>query len=69
MMHSHLNFFPKNMGAASDEHDERFHQDIATIEKRFRGEWSENALADYCWNPMTDEANAHHRRACQRESF
>ena len=25
---SHLNFFPLNCGAVSDEHGERFHQDI-----------------------------------------
>ena len=37
MMHSHLEFFPRNMEAISDEHVERFHQDIATIEKRFKG--------------------------------
>ena len=48
MIHSHLNFIPENMGAVSDEHGKRFHQDIATIEKRFKGKWSENALADYC---------------------
>ena len=69
MMHSHLDFFPENMGAISDEHGERFHQDIATIEKKFKGKWSKNALADYCLNLMTDEANAHHRRACTRKSF
>ena len=68
-MNSHLDFFPENMGAFSDEYGERFHQAIATIEKRFKGKWSENALADYCWNLMTDEANAHHRQACKRKSF
>ena len=68
-MHSHLDFFPENMVAVCDEHGGRFHQDIATIEKRFKSKWSENALADYCWNLMTDEANAHHRRAYKRKSF
>ena len=34
------------MGAVSDDHGERFYQDIATIEKRFKDKWSENALAD-----------------------
>ena len=27
-LHSHLDFFPENCGAASDEHRERFHQDF-----------------------------------------
>ena len=64
MMHSHLDFFPENMGAVSDEHGERFHQDVAIIEKRFKGKWSENALWNYCWNLMTDD-----RRAYKRKSF
>ena len=69
MLHSHLYFFPENMGAVSDKHGEGFNQDIAIVENRFKGEWSENALTDYCWYLMTDEANAHHRRACKRKSF
>jgi hypothetical protein len=31
-LHSHLDFFPKNCGAVSDEHGEHFHQDISTKE-------------------------------------
>ena len=27
-LHSHLEFFPDNLGAVSDEHGERFHQDF-----------------------------------------
>ncbi|GBP95423.1 hypothetical protein EVAR_67427_1 [Eumeta japonica] len=30
-------FFPANLGAVSDEHGERFHQDILHIEKRYNG--------------------------------
>jgi hypothetical protein len=47
-LHTHLDFFPKNMGAFSDEHGERFHQDISQTEKRYNGKWSPNMLADYC---------------------
>ena len=41
---SHLHFFYKNLGNVSDEHGERFHQDIAVIEKgtRRNGQWE-------CW--------------------
>jgi len=28
ILHSRLDFFPVNMGAVSDEHGERFHQDV-----------------------------------------
>ena len=33
-LHDQLNFFPPNLGAVSDEHGERFHQDIALFERR-----------------------------------
>ncbi|XP_076659865.1 uncharacterized protein LOC143363151 [Halictus rubicundus] len=36
-LHSHLDFFPANLGDVSDEHGERFHQDISTMEKRYKG--------------------------------
>ncbi|KAJ8685653.1 hypothetical protein QAD02_021446 [Eretmocerus hayati] len=35
MLDSHLVFFPDNLGAVSDEHGERFHQEIATLENRY----------------------------------
>jgi hypothetical protein len=46
---SHLDFFPENLGVVSDEHGERFHQDISNMEKRYQGKWSPSMLADYCW--------------------
>ena len=68
-LHSHLDFFPENLGAVRDEHGERFHQDIVEIEKRYQGGWRVNILVDYCWSLMTDEPHAHHRRACKRKSL
>ncbi|UYV80508.1 hypothetical protein LAZ67_19000385 [Cordylochernes scorpioides] len=35
-LHSHLDFFPDNLGAVSDEHGERLHQDISSMEKRYQ---------------------------------
>ncbi|UYV83317.1 hypothetical protein LAZ67_23000493 [Cordylochernes scorpioides] len=35
-LHSHLDLFPDNLGAVSDEHGERFHQDISSMEKRYQ---------------------------------
>jgi hypothetical protein len=37
------------MGSASDDHGERFHQDISRMGKRYIGKWNPNILADYCW--------------------
>ena len=34
-LHSHLAYFPKKLGAVNDEHEERFSQDIAIVEKRY----------------------------------
>ena len=34
-LHSHLNFFPPNLRAVSDEHGERFHQDIKKMESNY----------------------------------
>jgi len=34
---SHLDFFPLNCGDVSDEHGERFHQDISMMEHRYKG--------------------------------
>lgn len=34
-LHSHLDHFPENFGAVSEEMGERFHQDIKEAERRY----------------------------------
>ena len=34
-LHSHLDYFPENLGEMSEEQGERFHQDLKTMEKRY----------------------------------
>jgi hypothetical protein len=46
-LHSHLDFFPPKCGAVSDEHGERFHQDISAMEQRYKSTWSAAMLAYY----------------------
>jgi hypothetical protein len=46
---SHLDFFPINCGDVSDEHGERFHQDISVMEHRYKGKWSAFMLGGYSW--------------------
>ncbi|KAJ4451487.1 hypothetical protein ANN_02950 [Periplaneta americana] len=53
-LHSHLDLFPPTCGAVSDEHGERFHQDISVMEQRHQGRWNETMLADYCWSLCRD---------------
>jgi hypothetical protein len=55
-----LDFFPDNLGAVSDEHGERFHQDIAGMENQ--GKWSPSMLADYCWTLKRDVPQAKYAR-------
>ncbi|UYV65854.1 hypothetical protein LAZ67_3005714 [Cordylochernes scorpioides] len=61
-LHSHLDFFPNNLGAVSDEHGERFHQAISSMEKRYQGKWSPAMLADDCWALKRDLPQAKKKR-------
>ena len=46
-LHSHLDFFRDSFGNISEEHGERFHQDIQVMEKRYQGRWDEAMIGDY----------------------
>ena len=46
---SHLDFFPSDLGKISDEHGERYHQVIRTIETRYQGRADSRMMADFCW--------------------
>ena len=66
-LHSHLDFFPENCGAVSDEHGERSHQDISLMEKRYEGKWNCAMLADYCWSLARDIPNMEYKRLAKRK--
>jgi hypothetical protein len=66
---SHLDFFPDNLGAVSDEHGERFHQDISVMEKRYQGQWNARMVADYCWTLKRDVKDAKYRRKSISTTF
>ena len=59
---SHMDFFHERLSDVSDEHGERFHQDIAVIEKRYKGRRSQSMLADYCWKLARDHPEEQHKR-------
>ena len=59
---SHLNYFPESCSDVSDEHGERFHQDIMFLEKRYEGKWMPAMLADYCWNIIRECKIVHRRK-------
>ena len=66
---SHLDRFPENLGAVSDEQGERFHQDIKVMEARYQGRWDSHMMADYCWNIMRDCEGLIHSRKSKKTKF
>ena len=68
-LHSHLDFFPENLGAVSDEQGERFHKDMQMMEKRYQGFWSESMMADYCWMLYRDNPNTVYKRKSYSKRF
>lgn len=68
-LHNHLDFFPDNMGDYSDEHGERFHQDIKTIESRYKGKDTIHMLGEYCWSLCRETDPESHKRKSNRHYF
>jgi len=66
-LHSHLDFVTENCGAVSDEHEERFHQDISSMEKRYEGKWNCAMLADYCWTLAGNATTTEYNRQAKRK--
>ena len=62
-LHSHWSFFPSNLGAVSDEHGERFHQEISTMEERYQERFNPNMMGDYCWFLQRNTASSHKCKA------
>ena len=48
-LNSHLDFFPQNLGAASDEQGACFYQDILKMGRHYQGRWDPAMMNDYCW--------------------
>ena len=51
---SHLNLFSQNLGAVSDEHGERFNQDITKMESNYQDKWNPRMMGDFCWMLLRD---------------
>jgi len=66
---SHLDFFSENLSKVSDEHGERFHQDILTMEKRYQGKWTSSMLADYCWTLKMDVPDTKYQQKSYASAF
>lgn len=66
---NHLDKFPENLGAYSEEQGERFHQDLKVMEDRYQGRWDEHMMADYCWSITRECPENIHRRKSKKRSF
>jgi hypothetical protein len=66
---SHLDYFPPNLGAVSEEQGERFHQDLKDVERRYQGHWDVNMMADYCWSIARDDPSRDHARSSKTHKF
>jgi hypothetical protein len=66
---SHLDHFPPNLGAVSEEQGERFHQDLKDVERRYQGRWDVNVMADYCWSIARDDPSREHSRTSRTHKF
>lgn len=62
-LESHLDFFPNNLGQFSDEHGERFHQDILRMEIRYKGKNVIHMLAEYCWSICRETRGPYKRKS------
>jgi len=69
LVESHLDFFPENLGEVSDEHSEKFHQDIMAMEKWCQGKWTSSMLADYCWKVKRCVPHAKYWRKSYASTF
>jgi len=66
-VHLHLGFFPENCGEVSDEHGERFHQDISSMEKSYQGKRNCAMLTGYCWTLAMDAPTMEYKRQAKRK--
>ncbi|GBO46837.1 hypothetical protein AVEN_150301-1 [Araneus ventricosus] len=66
---SHLDCFPEDLGAVSEEQGERFHQDVKEMERRYQGNWNVSMIADYCWMLQRDNRCKVHKRKSDKRTF
>ena len=65
VLDAHLRNFKENMGAYSEEHGERFHQDMREFERRYQGAYDAKMMGDYVWC-LIRESDLQYRRKCRK---
>ena len=69
VLHCHLDFFKTNLGDYSEEHGERFHQDILDFENRYQGQYNESMMGDYVWCLVRECAQLYKRKSRNATRF
>ena len=70
LLFSHLDKFPGNLGAVSDEQGKRFYQDLMAVEERYQGRWNRHMLVDYCCSIKRNcPAMVYKRKSYKRKFF
>ena len=59
---SHLDFLQENFSDFSEEHGERFHQDIEPMKTRYEGRWDSAIMGDYIWSLIRQDKSGHKRK-------
>ena len=62
-----FNFFPANLRAVSDEHGERFHQQISIMENSYQGNFNPNLVGGYCWFLQTETSSSFKRKKKRKQ--
>ena len=68
-LHSHLNVFPPNLVAVSDEHGERFQQDITEDGEQLSRQMEASMMGDFCWMLLRDIPEAKYTRSSKKTHF
>lgn len=68
-LHSHLDFFPENLGDVSDEHGERFHQELKAMERRYQGMYDTAMMGDYIWTLIRETDCSEYKKQRRSQQF
>lgn len=59
---NHLDCFTENLGDTSDEHGEKFHQQLKKLEADFEGKNHEHMMGTYCWRLLRHDNPSYFKR-------
>ena len=66
---SHQDFFQNNLGDFSEEHGEKFHQDIEPMERRYQSRRDSAMMEGYVWFFVRCDIIKHTQKACSTIHF